>query len=176
MNGRLMTERYPNSAYTGIQRELRLHPGEKRHKIKRQLLTQHKYSKHSDRVKHRFQKLIDNDGVMQDEYKTKKFAQRLLPKQWGEAGPRITVTSLPDDYVHYEQPRILTVREWARLQTFPDWYQFKGKRTTGECGARAIQEKEFTKEKSLGTRKSAMRCRLSLPGESVNTLSCYFAD
>ena len=43
----------------------------------------------------------------------------------------ITATSLPDDYVHYGQPRILTVREWARLQTFPDWYQFAGKRTTG---------------------------------------------
>ena len=38
---------------------------------------------------------------------------------------------MPDDYVHYSQPRILTVREWARLQLFPDWYQFTGKRTTG---------------------------------------------
>ena len=51
--------------------------------------------------------------------------------EWEEKGPSITVTSLPDDYVHYSQPRILTVREWARLQTFPDWYQFSGKRTTG---------------------------------------------
>jgi DNA (cytosine-5)-methyltransferase 1 len=38
---------------------------------------------------------------------------------------------MPDDYVHFQQPRVLTVREWARLQTFPDWYVFAGKRTTG---------------------------------------------
>ena len=63
--------------------------------------------------------------------KTKKFAQRVLPKVWKNGKPNITVTSLPDDYVHYSQPRSLTVREWARLQTFPDWYQFSGKRTTG---------------------------------------------
>ena len=66
-----------------------------------------------------------------DKFKTKKFAQRLLNKRWNGKGPNITATSLPDDYVHYSQPRSLTVREWARLQMFPDWYQFKGKRTTG---------------------------------------------
>lgn len=38
---------------------------------------------------------------------------------------------MPDDYVHFEQPRSATVREWARIQTFPDWYKFAGKRTTG---------------------------------------------
>ena len=42
-----------------------------------------------------------------------------------------TITSLPDDYIHYSEPRILTVREYARIQSFPDWYQFKGKYTTG---------------------------------------------
>jgi len=42
-----------------------------------------------------------------------------------------TITSIPDELVHYCEPRILTVREHARLQSFPDWFQFKGKYTSG---------------------------------------------
>jgi len=45
--------------------------------------------------------------------------------------PSPTVTTLPDDILHYSEPRILTVRENARLQSFPDWFEFKGKYTTG---------------------------------------------
>lgn len=49
----------------------------------------------------------------------------------GENLPSRTVTTLPDDMLHYSEPRILTVRECARLQSFPDWFQIKGKYTTG---------------------------------------------
>ena len=42
-----------------------------------------------------------------------------------------TITGQPDDYLHYSEPRIMTVRECARIQSFPDWYEIKKKYTTG---------------------------------------------
>jgi DNA (cytosine-5)-methyltransferase 1 len=57
----------------------------------------------------------------------KKMALRVLDPD----RPSPTITSMPDDLLHYSEPRTLTVRENARLQTFPDWYSFQGKYTTG---------------------------------------------
>ena len=94
-------------------------------------LNEHKYSNHSEIVRKRFEHMIKNNGSIPDSLKTKKFAQRVLPAKWNDKGPNITACSLADDFVHFSQPRSLTVREWARLQTFPDWYLFAGKRTTG---------------------------------------------
>ena len=54
------------------------------------------------------------------------------------AKPSHTLTTLPDDILHYSEPRILNVREYARIQSFPDWYAFKGKYTTG--GDRRVRE------------------------------------
>jgi DNA (cytosine-5)-methyltransferase 1 len=45
--------------------------------------------------------------------------------------PAPTLTTLPDDLLHYSEPRILSVREYARLQGFPDWFRILGKYTTG---------------------------------------------
>lgn len=42
-----------------------------------------------------------------------------------------TIMTIPDDYIHYNSPRALTVREMARLQSFDDSFVFQGKRTTG---------------------------------------------
>ena len=47
------------------------------------------------------------------------------------AQPSHTLTTLPDDLIHYAEPRILSVREYARLQSIPDWFKFRGKYTTG---------------------------------------------
>jgi len=45
--------------------------------------------------------------------------------------PSPTLTTLTDDYIHYCEPRVLTVREFARLQSFNDWFEFRDKYTTG---------------------------------------------
>ena len=64
---------------------------------------------------------------MREEYGLKKMALRVLDPD----RPAPTITSMPDDLLHYAEPRTLTVRENARLQGFPDWFAFKGKYTTG---------------------------------------------
>lgn len=94
-------------------------------------ILEQEYSKHSEMITEKFTHMLRNQGSIPVQMMTKKFAQRVIPQRWPEKGPSITVASLPDDFVHFSQPRILTVREWARLQTFPDWYVFHGKRTTG---------------------------------------------
>jgi len=99
-----------------------------------QSLTDHEFSNHGPYTVEKFQFMIDNPGVkMKDlpsKMRTKKFSQKALPARWKDE-PTITVTSLPDDYVHYANPRSFSVREWARMQTFPDHHVFCGKRTTG---------------------------------------------
>jgi len=124
------THTYQRSARTEIQRKLRSLPAHLPNSQARKL-TEQEYSRHAPAVVKKFSYMLDHGGRIPPRYQTKKFAQRVLPAEWDVAGPTITATSLPDDYVHYAQPRILTVREWARLQMFPDWYQFSGKRTTG---------------------------------------------
>lgn len=125
-----VTPAYPAKAMSAIQRQLRTVPGQPVSR-KGAPLTEHEYSAHGPKIVEKFAYMIEHKGVIPEHFKTKKFAQRVIPERWGEGGPSITATSLPDDYVHFKQPRSLTVREWARLQTFPDWYQFGGKRTTG---------------------------------------------
>lgn len=124
------TDRYPNAAKTRFQKEIRAAPDGKISR-KGDLLTEQEYSQHADCIREKFQHMLENEGEIPGHMQTKKFAQRVLPSRWGDGGPNITATSLPEDYVHYCQPRALTVREWARLQTFPDHYIFKGPRTTG---------------------------------------------
>ncbi|CAA0184205.1 DNA cytosine methyltransferase [Tenacibaculum maritimum] len=97
----------------------------------------HRFAKHTDVVRNRFQIALDENltsATYRERFNLKKSSTKIL-----EANkPTPTITTLPDDYIHYCEPRIMTVREYARIQSFPDTYQFKGKYTTG--GKRRTQE------------------------------------
>lgn len=95
-------------------------------------------ARHAKEIVARFEEIIElshaegrlNTSIsneMRERFGLKKKALRVLDPD----RPSPTVTSMPDDLLHYSEPRTLTVRENARLQSFPDWFEFKGKYTTG---------------------------------------------
>lgn len=65
---------------------------------------------------------------------SRKHSQRPLVKNL----PAPAALSIPDDVCHYDpqQDRTLSVREMARIQTFPDWFVFRAKDTTGGINRR----------------------------------------
>ncbi len=90
----------------------------------------HRFANHAPATESKFHTIIMHrlrSREVQERFGTRKTSTKLLSKDV----PAPTLTTLPDDYVHYCEPRILTVREYARIQSFPDWYQIKGKYTTG---------------------------------------------
>ena len=97
----------------------------------------HRFAKHTDIVKNRFQIAID-EKLTSVEYRKRFNLKKSSTKILDSSKPTPTITTLPDDYIHYCEPRIMTVREYARIQSFPDNYHFKGKYTTG--GKRRTKE------------------------------------
>lgn len=91
-------------------------------------------AKHKDETRNRFLEIIQTcrPGIQLSEAERERFGlkkHRIVALE--PAKPSHTLTTLPDDILHYSEPRILTVREYARLQSFPDWFEFKGKYATG---------------------------------------------
>jgi DNA (cytosine-5)-methyltransferase 1 len=99
------------------------------------------------------------------ELATKKHSQRALRL----LEPSPTVVSLPDDFVHPVEPRVPTVRELARFQTFPDTFEFRAKETTG-AHRRRVEVPQYTQvgnavppllAKALGTRLHQILAQVS---------------
>lgn len=101
----------------------------------------HRFVNHTDEVQKVFERLLEsaprNKRIWGDErnsYGIKKRNVTVLDP----LKPSLTITTIPDDFVHYCEPRVMTVRECARLQSFPDWFEFKGRYTTG--GTRRVKQ------------------------------------
>ena len=142
------TKIYPSDPKNYWQEDIRKHNQSNKTFLKGDLLTEHQYSNHSDKVREKFSFMIKNNGEIPEKFKTKKFAQRLLPKKWGNKGPTITATSLPDDFVHYSQARSPTVREWQDCKHFQTGINLLVKELLVELEGQATQENRYLKEKS----------------------------
>ena len=94
----------------------------------------HRFAKHNSQTVQKFNFILQNaekGKSLSPEIKGKfSLKKRTIIPLSGQV-PTPTITTLPDDYIHYSEPRIFTVREYARIQSFYDWFEFKGKYTTG---------------------------------------------
>lgn len=102
--------------------------------LKNKIADSHRFANHKKETQEKFQYILQNAQAnknipdsIKEKYNLKK--RTVVPLCQDSCTP--TLTTLPDDYIHYSEPRILTVREYARIQSFPDSYEFKGKYTTG---------------------------------------------
>lgn len=102
--------------------------------VQNEIADSHRFPKHRPDIIEKFDVILktcrknkDIDIKTREHFNIKKHT--IIPLDKNDKSP--TITTLPDDYIHYSEPRILTVREYARIQSFPDWYQFQGKYTTG---------------------------------------------
>lgn len=109
--------------------------------VSRKIPDSHRFAKHSKATIEKLNYVLkhaEKNKTLSRELKEKfNLKKRTIIPLSGQT-PTPTITTLPDDYVHYSEPRIFTVREYARIQSFNDWYEFKGKYTTG--GKRRTQE------------------------------------
>jgi DNA (cytosine-5)-methyltransferase 1 len=98
------------------------------------LLHNHKTSKQSDDVIERLDIIRKAGDYKKAQDKLKKSGLLSNKRNYNVLIPEKqspTVMTIADDYIHYNSPRALTVREMARLQSFDDSFVFQGKRSTG---------------------------------------------
>ncbi|MEO6540343.1 MAG: DNA cytosine methyltransferase [Ferruginibacter sp.] len=109
-------------------------------------LHNHKTSKQNDDVVKRLDVILNAGDYDLAKKKLKQIGLESEKRNYNVLKPASqspTVMTIADDYIHYSNPRALTVREMARLQSFDDSFVFQGKRSTGG-NKRKMEVPQFT--------------------------------
>lgn len=104
-------------------------------------LYNHVTMRHTKRIVERYQKIIEGQALSEIplELQVRKrngngeLSKTVFSSNYRHLKPNMVAYTIPasfySNFVHPNQPRNITSREAARLQSFPDYYIFKGKRT-----------------------------------------------
>ncbi|PJB14812.1 MAG: DNA (cytosine-5-)-methyltransferase, partial [Flavobacteriales bacterium CG_4_9_14_3_um_filter_32_8] len=109
-------------------------------------LHNHKTSKQNDDVVKRLGVILNTGDYDLAKKELKKIGLDSEKRNYNVLKPDSqspTVMTIADDYIHFSNPRALTVREMARLQSFDDSFVFQGKRSTGG-NKRKFEVPQFT--------------------------------
>jgi len=97
-------------------------------------LNNHKTSNQNESVVKRLEIILSEGGYKEAQKKLAECGLTSKKRHYNVLKPSEqspTIMTISDDYIHYNSPRSLTVREMARLQSFDDSFVFQGKRSTG---------------------------------------------
>ena len=128
--GRLIDRFKPQTKPFYVRNSEGLKNGEKYFDI----LNNHKTSNQNEIVVKRLQVILKNGSYRAARPELDKLNLSTNKRNYNVLKPNeqsSTIMTIADDYIHYNSPRSLTVREMARLQSFDDSFVFQGKRSTG---------------------------------------------
>jgi DNA (cytosine-5)-methyltransferase 1 len=92
-------------------------------------LHNHKTSKQNEEVVKRLDVILNNGDYELAKKELKEIGLDSEKRSYNVLKPESqssTIMTIADDYIHYSNPRALTVREMARLQSFDDSFVFQG--------------------------------------------------
>tara|TARA_R110002050_G_scaffold104052_5_gene213243 strand:- start:3313 stop:5514 length:2202 start_codon:yes stop_codon:yes gene_type:complete len=128
--GRLIERFKPQTKPFYVKNSQGLEDGEKYFDV----LNNHKTSNQNETVIERLGVILKNGNYKQAQRELKKLGLSTNKRNYNVLKPdeqSSTIMTIADDYIHYNSPRSLTVREMARLQSFDDSFVFQGSNDIG---------------------------------------------